>query len=559
MPPSPLRHAQEEGLQGSGSRPGTGTGTGSKVAPGQSVTSLQEFLDLDTDSTSTGGSMMSAPDASEQQLPLQSQGQSSNAYAAQQNRLIAEAHRELAQREIDLRRQEREREEQRMASRGGATAAASLGLGMPSSSGRGVPMNALTSAGHPNRPSSSGKTPNGNGDPRIASASVSAGPGAGGSGSSPARANAPPPRRTRSSDVPDSGSYSQQVSHTSSQSSGVDLVPFPEEKERGSLDTYGSNGSGGRSVPPSASSASTVVGGGMGSVANASAYGSTNTLSSVAPPYTNNKNTTGKSGSASNSHSQTASATSLSLAIGPPANAETGPQGSFKTAKLVSEDLPTTLVRVEGSTIRSNDRGKEVLSFVIGVSAKGKESWKIEKLYSDVLALDARVRSSSSSSSTGGGSTGAGGAGTGGGGGKGEKKKLAPLPDNKLFKDNAPAKVDARKAALELYLQSLVGGVALKKRDDVCMFFSTGVVRPERTPVHQLGHKEGYLTKRSKNFGGCVAFLYFFAFCAEVLIIFPFLRGSFLRWKTRYFVLAGSTLEYFESVCRYFFPSPLHY
>jgi RalA-binding protein 1 len=43
-----------------------------------------------------------------------------------------------------------------------------------------------------------------------------------------------------------------------------------------------------------------------------------------------------------------------------------------------------------------------------------------------------------------------------------------------------------------------------KRKDDICMFFSTGIIRAERAPVHQLGHKEGYLTKRSKNFGGYV-------------------------------------------------------
>lgn len=36
------------------------------------------------------------------------------------------------------------------------------------------------------------------------------------------------------------------------------------------------------------------------------------------------------------------------------------------------------------------------------------------------------------------------------------------------------------------------------------------------------GHKEGYLTKRGKNFGG---------------------------WKTRYFVLSGPILEYYDTVC----------
>ena len=39
--------------------------------------------------------------------------------------------------------------------------------------------------------------------------------------------------------------------------------------------------------------------------------------------------------------------------------------------------------------------------------------------------------------------------------------------------------------------------------------------------MSQPGYKEGYLTKRGKNFGG---------------------------WKTRYFVLQGPSLEYYESV-----------
>ena len=46
-------------------------------------------------------------------------------------------------------------------------------------------------------------------------------------------------------------------------------------------------------------------------------------------------------------------------------------------------------------------------------------------------------------------------------------------------------------------------------------------MREAQKPVSQPGYKEGYLTKRGKNFGG---------------------------WKTRYFVLQGPSLEYYESV-----------
>lgn len=75
-------------------------------------------------------------------------------------------------------------------------------------------------------------------------------------------------------------------------------------------------------------------------------------------------------------------------------------------------------------------------------------------------------------------------------------------------------------AALEVYLQSLVD-LPVKKKDEIIAFFTSDVVRDTHKPVMQAGHKEGYLTKRGKNFGG---------------------------WKSRYFVLHGPVLEYYESV-----------
>lgn len=61
----------------------------------------------------------------------------------------------------------------------------------------------------------------------------------------------------------------------------------------------------------------------------------------------------------------------------------------------------------------------------------------------------------------------------------------------------------------------------MKNKDEVIAFFCSDIVRETKKPVHQVGYKEGYLTKRGKNFGG---------------------------WKTRYFVLQGPVLEYYESV-----------
>lgn len=100
---------------------------------------------------------------------------------------------------------------------------------------------------------------------------------------------------------------------------------------------------------------------------------------------------------------------------------------SFRELPLLSSDLPHTQIVVSHSFVRPNDRGKEVLSFIVFVNpGNGKEGWKVEKMYSDVLSLDQRVRNSV---------------------GKGVGKKIGNLPEGKLWKDHAPAKVDQRKVS----------------------------------------------------------------------------------------------------------------
>lgn len=97
----------------------------------------------------------------------------------------------------------------------------------------------------------------------------------------------------------------------------------------------------------------------------------------------------------------------------------------FRALPLLSSDLPHASVVVANSYVRPNDRGKEIMSFVIQVNpGSGKESWKVEKSYSDVLGLDQRVRASVSRSVI---------------------KKIASLPEGKVWRDHAPAKVDQRK------------------------------------------------------------------------------------------------------------------
>lgn len=176
-----------------------------------------------------------------------------------------------------------------------------------------------------------------------------------------------------------------------------------------------------------------------------------------------------------------------------------GTSATFRALPLLPDDLVTTRIAVSHSSVKPNDRGKEVLSFVVDVHpGHGKEPWKVEKLYSDVLTLDNRVRSSV---------------------GKGVGKKMAVLPEGRIWRDHAPAKSDQRKVALEVYLQSLVD-LPVKNKDEIIAFFTSDIVRETHKPVMQAGHKEGYLTKRGKNFGG---------------------------WKSRYFVLQGPVLEYYES------------
>lgn len=133
----------------------------------------------------------------------------------------------------------------------------------------------------------------------------------------------------------------------------------------------------------------------------------------------------------------------------PPTNIPSGSNSSakgpvFKATRLTLNDLPYTKVKIHGSNIKTNDRGKEVLSFVYTVYPAGDgtapahplrkntattppDSWQVEKLYSEVLGLDASVRTRL---------------------GKTGSKRLSPLPDPKLFKDHAPAKVDQRKVRL---------------------------------------------------------------------------------------------------------------
>ncbi|GAA5866516.1 hypothetical protein JCM1840_001344 [Sporobolomyces johnsonii] len=175
---------------------------------------------------------------------------------------------------------------------------------------------------------------------------------------------------------------------------------------------------------------------------------------------------------------------------------------------LVPSYLPFTRIRVGSSNIKMNDRGKEIISFLIDVIVSvppesdpdhtGNASWRVEKMYSDVLGLDALVKQKSN---------------------RQESKSIGALPDKSLFKDHAPHKSDQRKAVLERYLQTLIS-IPLRDRSAICTFFNSDVVH-EAPTAPSAGAMEGWLTKRGRSFGG---------------------------WQTRYYVLTpGSALSYYDS------------
>ena len=171
-------------------------------------------------------------------------------------------------------------------------------------------------------------------------------------------------------------------------------------------------------------------------------------------------------------------------------------------AELTRSHLPHTRLAITNSTVFPNALGREVLCFIVCVTVKLPNSpqiqWNIAKLYSAFVDLDNKIKANA------------------GKGRKEWKSLVTPLPEGRAWKDFAPGKIDQRKRALEAYVQSLLIA-PINDKSDLCEFLSTDRVRATKNG----GKKEGYLTKKGKNFGG---------------------------WKTRYFVLDGPVMEYYESV-----------
>ena len=181
--------------------------------------------------------------------------------------------------------------------------------------------------------------------------------------------------------------------------------------------------------------------------------------------------------------------------------------------------LPSIIVNVVSSRLKPSRHSlvfkgnDEEPVFTLGISARShyQELWQVERPIQSLLQLDQQLRQSTTFN--------------------------AKLPDRSLFSGHAPAKIDARRVALEQYFEKILDTQLDEKTAlALCYYLSTHASEPSfeeangfasaphsgspvtQGPVSFL--KEGYLTKKGKNFGG---------------------------WKARFFVLEEPVLRYYEA------------
>lgn len=180
--------------------------------------------------------------------------------------------------------------------------------------------------------------------------------------------------------------------------------------------------------------------------------------------------------------------------------------------------LPSIDVKVASSRLKpsrqsllfpKNSEEDPVFTLAVFNRSEGRELWRVEKDSSSLARLDQTLKQSPTFT--------------------------AKTPDRSLFSGHAPAKVDARRIALDTYLDEVMNTqMDTASAIEVCKYLSTNTLAPHgedstpdsanESPV-KTGPggrplKNGYLTKRGKNFGG---------------------------WKARYFVLDGPVFKYYES------------
>ncbi|GAB0139915.1 hypothetical protein EsHS_00000553 [Epichloe bromicola] len=153
-----------------------------------------------------------------------------------------------------------------------------------------------------------------------------------------------------------------------------------------------------------------------------------------------------------------------------------------------------------------------VFTLAIFSRADDRELWRVEKDIASLGKLDARLKNCAAFT--------------------------AKTPERSLFSGHAPAKLDARRVALEQYMEELLDTpLDTATAVELCRYLSTHTLPPNadetgsyfRPTPENSGLKvgadgrhlrTGYLTKKGKNFGG---------------------------WKARFFVLDGPQLKYYET------------
>jgi RalA-binding protein 1 len=182
--------------------------------------------------------------------------------------------------------------------------------------------------------------------------------------------------------------------------------------------------------------------------------------------------------------------------------------------------LPSIDVKVASSRLKpsrasimfpKNFEEDPVFTLAIFARSDGRELWRVEKDSASLAHLDQFLKQS--------------------------PMFTAKTPEKSLFSGHAPAKVDARRAALDRYLDEILNTqMDTESALEICRYLSTNTMEPNAEDLTPTGDsvgespvktgpggrplKNGYLTKRGKNFGG---------------------------WKARFFVLDGPVFKYYES------------
>ncbi|KAK1984421.1 hypothetical protein LZ30DRAFT_813766 [Colletotrichum cereale] len=186
---------------------------------------------------------------------------------------------------------------------------------------------------------------------------------------------------------------------------------------------------------------------------------------------------------------------------------------------LPPDVLPTIRVKVASSRMKPSRASLMSLTqleedpvFTLAIFSRSEpgELWRVEKDSASLAKLDQRLKQCSAFT--------------------------AKTPERSLFSGHAPAKLDARRIALDHYLEELLETpLDTPSALELCKYLSTHTLPPNPDDAGSMESmveakaksgpggrpfRTGYLTKRGKNFGG---------------------------WKARFFVLDGPHLKYYET------------